>query len=157
MTALVAMFEGAGCKAVRSYIQSGNVLFGASPAAAARAARRVKGAIAAEFGYDIPVILRSVAELEAIAANTPFAGDEEITHVVFLADTPTSERADALDPERSPPDTFEVRGGEIYLRCPNGLGRSKLSNAWFDAKLETTSTIRNWRTLLKLIELGAAA
>ena len=49
-----------------------------------------------------------------------------------------------------------MRGKEIYLRLPNGFGRSKLSNAWFDGKLGTTSTGRNWRTVLKLLELLSA-
>lgn len=60
-----------------------------------------------------------------------------------------------LDPGRSPPDEFLVRGREVYLHCPNGLGRSKLTNQYFDAKLATTSTVRNWKTVLKLLELAA--
>jgi uncharacterized protein (DUF1697 family) len=71
-------------------------------------------------------------------------------HVVFLADEPTRAAIGALDPKRSPGDEFVVRGREIYLRCPNGMGRSKLTNAYFDSKLSTTSTLRNWRTVLEL-------
>ena len=48
-----------------------------------------------------------------------------------------------------------VRGREVYLRCPQGLGRSKLTNAYFDARLATVSTVRNWRTVLALLELSA--
>jgi uncharacterized protein (DUF1697 family) len=52
-----------------------------------------------------------------------------------------------------PPDEFAVRGREIYLRLPNGVARSRLINAYFDSRLETTSTLRNWRTVLTLVEL----
>ena len=59
----------------------------------------------------------------------------------------------ALDPNRSPPDAFTVIGRDIYLHCPNGFGRTKLTNDSFESTLATTSTVRNWRTTLKLVEL----
>jgi uncharacterized protein (DUF1697 family) len=62
----------------------------------------------------------------------------------------------ALDPLRSPPDAYAVRGREIYLQCPNGVGSTKLTNAYFDSRLATISTGRNWRTVLKLFELAQA-
>ena len=61
---------------------------------------------------------------------------------------------ESLDAHRSPPDRFMVRGREIYLHCPNGLGRTKLTNQYFDSRLSTVSTVRNWRTVLKLLELA---
>ena len=63
-------------------------------------------------------------------------------------------RVSGLDPNRSPPDEFEAVGRELYLHCPKGIARTKLTNSYFDSKLATTSTIRNWATLLKLIELA---
>ena len=76
-------------------------------------------------------------------------------HVVFLADAPDAEHVEALDPNRSSPDEFAVRGREIYLHCPNGLARSKLTNSYFDSRLSTISTMRNWKTVRKLLELAA--
>jgi uncharacterized protein (DUF1697 family) len=60
-----------------------------------------------------------------------------------------------LDPARSAPDAFHVRGKEIYLHLPNGMARTKLTNAYFDSKLSTTCTARNWATVLKLSEMMA--
>lgn len=80
------------------------------------------------------------------AASTSAAG----------TDCPDSAEASSLDPNRSPPDSFQLRGREIFLHCPNGVARSKLTNAYFDAKLGTTSTARNWRTVLKLNELAGS-
>jgi uncharacterized protein (DUF1697 family) len=74
-------------------------------------------------------------------------------HVAFLAATPGPSKIAALDPNRSPPDEFAVHGREIYLRLPNGVARTKLTNAHFDSKLGTTSTLRNWRTVVKLVDL----
>ena len=71
-------------------------------------------------------------------------------HVVFLAAAPAAGRAAALDPARSPPDELTLVGREVFLRCPNGMARTRITNAWLDATLATTSTVRNWRTVEKL-------
>jgi uncharacterized protein (DUF1697 family) len=102
------------------------------------------------------VVTRTAGELRGVLRGNPFlrAGAEaETLHVMFLADRPTPARVAALDSRRSPPDEFEVKGREVYLRLPNGGARTKLTNAYFDAKLATTSTVRNWRTVLKLVEM----
>jgi len=61
-----------------------------------------------------------------------------------------------LDPARSAPDIFHARGQEIYLHLPNGMARTKLTNAYFDSKLSTICTARNWTTVLKLSEMMRA-
>ena len=156
MKDLVAIFERAGCAHVRNYIQSGNVVFEAEPARAGVLAAHVYAEIETRFGLRVPVMLRSARELRAVASKSPFLGTGASLaslHVMFLADDPGKSRAASLDPERSPPDRFVVRGREIYLACPNGVGRSKLTSAWFDAKLGTVSTARNWNTVLKLVAM----
>jgi uncharacterized protein (DUF1697 family) len=156
MKDLAAMFTAAGCRNVRTYIQSGNVVFLATPAVAKRVPEAVAAAIKRRFGFDAPVILRSAEELGAIVRNNPFlrAGCEPSTlHVAFLADVPARSAVAALDPDRSPPDEFIVRGGEIYLRMPNGMARTKLTNQYFDSKLATVSSARNWNTVVTLFEM----
>lgn len=156
MKDLVAIFERAGCVETRHYIQSGNVVFEAPPALASKIPAVVQLAIQKEIGLRVPVLVRSAKELRAVAAGNPFlaAGAEpDALHVMFLVDAPSKVAIAALDPDRSPPDAFAVVGREIYLSCPNGVARTKLSNAWFDAKLTTTSTGRNWRTVLKLVSM----
>ncbi len=157
MKDLVAIFEDAGGRDVVTYIQSGNVVFRATDAQAARVPARVAKVIASRFGYETPVVLRSASEVAAVAAKNPFlraGAPPEALHVMFLADAPPAAAVASLDPSRSPPDAFEVRGREIFLHCPNGVGRTKLTNAWFDAKLRTVSTARNWKTVLELVRLS---
>jgi uncharacterized protein (DUF1697 family) len=156
MKDLSAMFVEAKCADVRHYIQSGNIIFCASSGVVAQLHRLIAARIAKRFGYKTPVILRTAEQIGAVMRANPFleAGAPEAElHVAFLADSPAKGRIQDLDPNRSPPDTFEVRGQEIYLRLPNGMARSKLTNAYFDSKLATTSTMRNWRTVTKLFEL----
>lgn len=156
MAGLAEIFAAAGCQDVRTYIQSGNVVFAASPKLAARIASVVAKEIAASFDLKVPVVLRGSDELREVAARNPFLKkgiDPESLHVAFLAQAPDRSRASSLDPKRSPGDSFVLRGREIYLHLPNGVARTKLTNAWFDSKLATTSTLRNWRTVLKLLEM----
>ena len=92
---------------------------------------------------------------ETVNGN-PFVNNEAMTdmlHVMFLANQSSQERIAALDHDRFLPDEFVVRGAEIYLRLPTGVARSKLTNAYFDSKLATVSTSRNWRTVNKLLEM----
>jgi uncharacterized protein (DUF1697 family) len=156
MRDLAALFEEAGCENVSTFIQSGNVLFTASPAVSKDLASAIAAKIEKQFGYKTPVILRTAKELRDAIRNNPFLRSEYIEdhlHVMLLADRPDKVKIAALEPDRSPGDAFTVLGQEIYLQLPNGMGRTKLSNAWFDSKLATTSTCRNWRTVTKLLEL----
>jgi len=156
MKDLAALFTDAGCGSVATYIQSGNVVFAASPVLARRIPALIEKAISNDFGFRVPVVTRTGRELRRIVRGNPFlkaGADAETLHVAFLAGTPAAARAKALDPDRSPPDAFSVRGREIYLHCPNGFARTKLTNAYFDSKLGTTSTVRNWRTVETLLEL----
>lgn len=156
MTDLVAMFADAGCREVRTYIQSGNVVFRAEDALAKRVAHLVADAIAEGFGLRVSVVTRTAEQIAQVARTNPFvndAPDAKALHVAFLADTPSSSQLAALEPDRSLPDKFEVRGREVYLLCPNGVARTKLTNAYFDTKLGTISTARNWRTVLTLVEM----
>jgi uncharacterized protein (DUF1697 family) len=156
MKDLVAMFIEAGCTDVNSFIQSGNVLFRAPDRLAAKLPELVAAQIAAEFGYRTPVLLRTRDQLEDVVDFNPFVeagADEDTLYVMFLADMPESAAVAGLDPNRSPPDSYEVCGREIYMELINGAAKTKLTNDYFDRKLGTTSTSRNWRTVNKLLEL----
>lgn len=153
MPDLSAVFEAVGCTAVETYIQSGNVLFDASAALMKKVPALVAAELEREFEISSPVALRDGKELAAVVKQNPFLarGDDVKTlHVGFLQAKPDAALVKALDPQRSPPDEFQVIGRELFLHFPNGLGRSKLTNAWFDSKLKALSTIRNWNTVLEL-------
>ncbi len=153
MNELRDLFVAAGCGDVRTYIQSGNVIFTADPLVVASLPGVVTTRIAERFGYRIPLVARTAAQIGDVVRHNPFVAEgavAETLHVVFLADRPPARNVAALDPDRSPPDTFVVRGQEIYLRLPHGMARTKLTNAYFDATLATTSTARNWRTVTTL-------
>jgi len=159
MKQLVEMFAEAKCVNVRSYIQSGNVVFTAPPKVVAKLPALLERKIADRFGFSAPIILRNHDELARVARGNPFlkAGmPEQTLSVYFLADEPNAAAIKSLDPNRSPGDRFHVAGREIYLHTPNGMGRTKLTSTYFDSRLSTVATARNWATLLKLLEMTRA-
>ncbi len=156
MTDLSAMFTAAGCKNVRTFIQSGNVIFDSSAKVSAQVPRLVAEQITKTLGHKAPIVLRSLDELEDAVASNPFikAGAVlESLHMLFLAGAPEASQLAALDPNRSPGDEYIVRRREIYLRLTTSAADTKLTNAYFDSKLATISTGRNWRTVTKLLDL----
>jgi len=150
MPALKELFEDLGFTDVSTYVQSGNVAFGASkkPDAVAIAKR-----IAKDLGVESPVIVRSASELAKIAKGNPLKGDAAFFHVTFLEDKAKVADVKAIDAERFAPDEFAVVGRDVYLRCPKGYGVSKLSNAFWEKKLGTVATTRNWKTVTALHDL----
>ena len=154
MKELAAIFAAAGATNIRTYIQSGNVLF-ESPLPEPLISK-VTTEIARVYGYPGRIVLRSAAELITAFRSNPFAKADaptETLHVYFLADKPDAAAIKSLDPDRSPGDSFVVKNREIYLHLPNGMARTKLTNAYFDSKLKTTPTARNWNTVGKLVEM----
>lgn len=157
MSELARLFEHAGCASVRTYIQSGNVVFSAAPSTALSARESVAATVSARIGTDIPIVLRSVGDLARVVGENPFLGesqDHRALHVGFLSGQPLPERVSSLDPDRSPPDEFVVRGREIYLRLPNGMARTRLTVSYLERVLATPATFRNWRTVVNLLKMA---
>src|SRR5205807_2219630 len=106
MNSLISLFIEAGCHDVATFIQSGNVLFRASPPLAAQLPNLIEKQIEAQFGFRAPIILRTRKELKGAVNRNPFTqvgADENALYVMFLADRPDSARIASLDPQRSPP------------------------------------------------------
>ena len=158
MADLRDLYESLGYEAVETYVQSGNVAF-TSPGTEdpARLAGDVTGAIASRFGYgDVAVLLRTANDLAEVVAGNPFVErgeDPARLAVTFLAGEPGGPNMTALDPAGYAPDELAPGRREVYLFCPNGYGRTKLDNAFFERRLGVAATTRNWRTVTKLREM----
>jgi uncharacterized protein (DUF1697 family) len=148
-----------GLEDVSTYLQSGNIAFLSASVNEAELRAAIEGRVAEVFGLPIAVVLRTDRALAEIAKRNPFIFDEpdpKLLHVAFLDGAPEKQAIAGLDPDRSPPDRFAVRGREIYLHFPKGSGRSKLGIDYFERKLGVVATARNWNTVLKLAELTAS-
>jgi uncharacterized protein (DUF1697 family) len=156
MKELRDLFESRGLDDVRTYVQSGNVVFTAPSRGADALANSLKRAVADAFGVKATVLLRTQAQLEKIATGHPFEDDESEQarlHVLFLRDAPTKAKIGKLEQDRFLPDRFAVKGREVFIHYPSGAGRSKLTIDYFERRLETVGTARNWKTVLTLRDL----
>ena len=158
MTALRDLAEACGFAAVATYVQSGNVVFRAPKRSRDEVAASLRSAIDERFGFAPAVVVRTEPELAAVVADNPFAGrtsDHRQLHVQFLAAEDPRPQLETLDLESYVPDKVAVRGDEIYLYLPNGMGRSKLA-ADIARRAKGVGTARNWRTVTTLLDMARA-
>jgi uncharacterized protein (DUF1697 family) len=158
MPELRAALTRRGFEQVQTYVQSGNVILDPGKGGVRQLAVSLEQAISENFELTVRVLVRTRKELGEVAAGHPLGmGQSEHSrlHVIFLETTPADDKVAALDPDRSPPDHFEVRGREIFLSYPNGQGRSKLDLAYFERVLGVAGTARNWNTVTKLLSMLA--
>jgi uncharacterized protein (DUF1697 family) len=157
--ALQAAFADAGGDAVETLPHSGNVVFDASANAGEAIAARAHKLLARGPDFDAPIALRDGDDWLRLVAGNPFlaaGADSDILHAACLSAAPSAARIARLEPDRSPADAFVVVGADVYLSLPNGVARSKLSNAWLEARLGIVSTMRNWRIVTKLAAMVEA-
>jgi uncharacterized protein (DUF1697 family) len=155
MPDLRALFTSLGGEDVTTYVQSGNVVF-RSAEGSEKLIAAIERRIRRDLGQTVTVLLRTKPQLAKAVAGNPFAKrvqDPTKLHVTFLAETPNRSRVRRLDAKHGEPDEFRVVGREVYLHCPNGYGRSKLTNAYFEQGLGLAATTRSWKSVTKLAEL----
>jgi uncharacterized protein (DUF1697 family) len=163
MSDLRDLLTSLGCQDVRTYLQSGNAVLAINPAVSdATAADPTTLAQAIEqgltkIGVSSRVLLRTGDELARVLADNPFLDretDPTKLHVTFLADVPAADRVEKLQVPAGETASLHLQDKEVYLHCPDGYGRTKLTNSFVESRLATVATTRNWRTVLALTELA---
>lgn len=156
MAELKALFESMGCSSVVTYLQSGNVVFNTDDPISSEA---MEQAIAKELNLQVPVKTISANELRHIATNNPYLNQEQVDpahcYVTFLWESPHKHSLSELTPPSNEAGRFCVENNSIYLHCPNGYGRTKIHNGFFEKKLGLLATTRNWKTVLALLDLSS--
>ena len=160
MTELKTLHESLSLQNVTTYIQSGNVVFTSDIADATQLERNIEKAFEERFSFHSHVAVRSLPDLQAIIANTPFqhSHDKESKWiaVLFLV-TPAADNAlEEIRKVYNGPEEIVILGKEAYIYYPEGMGRSKLTPALLEKKLGASNTARNWNTVLKLQELAVS-
>lgn len=160
MEPLREAYESIGLADVRTLLQSGNVLFRSGLTDRERLVKRIMQEIERRFDLQVEVVLRTLAEVASIVDRGPVLSpraDKSKLLVMFLSAVPDAAAQAALrkwHKDKELKELLELRGPEIYLYYPEGVGRSKLTGAVIESKLDTAGTARNWNTLLKLVEVG---
>ena len=124
MEALRASFEALGFTNVRSYVQSGNVVFTAKDRTAAPLGAKIAARIKRDYGYDVPTLVLGAEALARVVDENPFLGKKGVDptklHVTFLAEAPAAAGLERMQAVSSGRDQFQCLGTSIYLVCPDG-------------------------------------
>lgn len=155
MRELAKALEGIGLKDVRTYIQSGNVIFN-SAKQPARLAAEIERCIEKNFGFHSKTFVLSASDLQRAAKDNPFPqadAEPRTLHLFFLAQPAKAAKLDAMNELKTKSEQFVLTHKVFYFYTPEGFGVSKLA-AKADRLLGVDTTARNWRTVGKLLELA---
>lgn len=158
MKELVSDLESLKLKNVRTYIQSGNVVFQSARKPSGTLGDRIAAAIESRRDFRPHVMLLAVDELERAIAANPFPDAEaepKSLHLFFLSSRPTDPDVASLRKAKADSERFQLTDGVFYLHAPDGIGRSKLA-ANAERYLCVPATARNWRTVQKLWEMATS-
>jgi uncharacterized protein (DUF1697 family) len=151
MESLRASFAALGFGDVKTYIQSGNVVFKTAKTDPARLAKKIAKTVLDDFGFDVPVLVKTAEQLTVVLKANPLLKrtgiDVSKLHVTFLASIAPEKSAAILQPLAAKSELLAVCGSEIFLYCPDGYGLTKLSNSVIEKKLSVAATTRNWKTV----------
>jgi len=159
MVDLKALFEDLGFTDIITYIQSGNVIFNSvEETSNTELSDKIEKAITEKYGFEVPVIVRTASELKKAVSINPFLQKDEVNidrlFLTFLKNTAHEEyrlKTEILDFN---PDKFSIKDEHVFIFCAGKYHQSKLTNNFFESKLKTRATTRNWKTVMKLLELA---
>jgi uncharacterized protein (DUF1697 family) len=157
MKDLVVVLEGMGCRNVKTYIQSGNVVFQNKKSQSDKIARDISSEISKHHNFEPKVLLLKETELQQAVDNNPFDTKEgKALHFFFLDSYPKDAQLERLHEIKSKSEEFELNKNIFYLYAPDGIGRSKLA-AKVEQCLGVPTTARNWNTVSKLLSMVVQA
>jgi uncharacterized protein (DUF1697 family) len=151
MEELRASLAALGFADVKTYIQSGNVVFKAAKVSDKALSKKIEATILSRFGHSVSVIIRTAEEIKQVIANNPFLEepgvDQTKLHVMFLHEPPAQAAVKQLETLVLKPDQFRSLGKELYFYLPNGVAESAVMKKPIDRVLAIPTTMRNWRTV----------
>ena len=161
MKDLKELYQNLGFSDVETYIQSGNVTFNSDNLDKKEISQKLEKAIFEKYNFEVPIIIRTKEELLKIQSSNPFIKSEEDKeelinnlHLTFLEDIPMTENIKkAKEIESKTNDKFEIIENNTFVFCEGKYHTSKLTNNFFEKKLKTKATTRNWRTIEKLTKI----
>ena len=158
MAELRALAAGLGWRGAQTYIQSGNLVFAADGEAAELAAA-LEQAIAARWGFDVPVVVSGLVDLNALLDACPFpeaaATRPQLVHVGLTGAELPDAAVEVLEPYCVGGERVAVDGAALWIDFLDGVGRSKLTPAVLERAAGGPVTSRNLKTLRAVGELAS--
>ena len=156
MADLRILFEDLRFENVRTYIQSGNVVFQISEDNLVVIEDGIKHQILKQYDFEVPILITTRKELQSIVNNCPFAHEKmKKSHFTLLFTPPLKELIHETSKINYPNEEFSITKKCIYFYCSTGYARVKCNGNFFEKKLDVVTTSRNYRTVMKLIELSS--
>jgi len=157
MAELRNLYESLGLENVQSYLQSGNVIFDSEETDNEKLRKLIETQIEENYGFSVPVLICTGNDFRRLIESKPFAKERSENParvmVTFLYEHPEQAKLDNLNVPENEICEFVIGEQEIYLHCPDGYGRSKLSNNYFEKKLDVIATTRNWKSVNALYDM----
>lgn len=156
MNELRSLVEDLGLQNVKTYIQTGNVIFQTTEENASRLPGKISAEIMKRHGFEPRVLLLKIGELQEVVEANPFPEAEsepKTLYLSFLISAPGDPDLKALESLRARSERFELQDKVFYLHAPDGIGRSKLA-AKVEKLLGVPVTARNWRTVSKILDMA---
>ena len=155
MVQLRELLSNSGLLNVKTYIQSGNVIFQSINEDSKELEKTIQNSILDHFGFKVPVLVRTRTELLTIFNNCPFSDEQKSeSYFVMLSDVPDEMLVNEASQKTYPDDDYVILNDCIYLFCAKGYGRAKFNLNYFEKKLNIHATARNYKTMVKLLALS---
>ncbi len=141
---------------VKTYIQSGNVIFESSENNISKLELQIHEAIKSYFGFEVPILVKTPEAFKNIFDACPFPEEKKKnSYFTLLYSVPNKDLIHEAEKMSYPNEEFVITNECIYFYCSTGYGKAKYNNNFFERKLKTTSTARNYKTMVKLIEIAS--
>jgi uncharacterized protein (DUF1697 family) len=148
-----------GFSRIETYVQSGNIVFQDEKKSPSSLSKSISQAILHDLGFEVSVLVRTSREMKDLIEGNPFLKESGVDrsklYVTFLSEAAPKSALKNLEKLSGEADRFYIGRQEIYLYCPDGYGRTKLSNAAFEKALSVRATTRNWKTVNALSEMAS--
>jgi len=157
MEDLRKLMEDTGFGNVKTYIQSGNIIFDSNEIPMDKVAEKIKNSILEKYGFDVSILILTSNDLAKAIKSNPFTKEKDVNlkqvYVTYLSDKAKEVNLEKLDLASFAPDETVLIDKAIYIKFSDSASNSRLSNNLIERKLQVTATTRNWNTTLKLMEL----
>jgi uncharacterized protein (DUF1697 family) len=155
MAELRELLTKSGLENVKTYIQSGNVVFQSSINNTKTLEEEIKSSIVNHFGFDVSIIVRTRAQLNTIFDNCPFTEEKKVSsYFAILSDIPNEDLVKTAYEKTYENEEYKILNDCLYFYCANGYGNAKFNMNYFEKKLEVSATSRNYKTMVKLLSLS---
>ncbi|WP_291868684.1 DUF1697 domain-containing protein [Maribacter sp.] len=158
MADLRFLLEKEGFTNVKTYIQSGNVIFSGKEEESTKLEHQIRALIKNNYKFEVPVLVKTAEQIKAILAKNPYKDTEDLTnnkiYFVLLKETPNVENITVLSSIPFDNEKLVITPNCVYLRCALGAGKAKCTNNFIENKLKVSATTRNYKTMQKVLELA---